>query len=156
MAQTTTQTSAVDMKVEVSTDGSAWVDISGSANKVDIGPQDRAVGSAFTFDGDGAVLTYGKRQPVDVTVTAIYTETASTEAFEVVRAYHETTDGDTMYLRWTPIGEVATAGHSIYSTGAAKLKSFQYPGGDAGSGDPILFTFTVIAANITRTASVTA
>jgi hypothetical protein len=156
MAQTTAQVSAVDAKVEVSAAGSVWTDISGSANKVDVGPQDRAVGSAFTFDGDGAVLSYGKRQPLDVTVTAIYTETASTEAFEFVRALHETVDGATMYLRWTPIGEVATAGHSQFSTGKGYIKSFQYPPVDAASGDPIMISFTVTASNIVRTASVTA
>jgi hypothetical protein len=72
MAQTTTQVSAVDAKVEVSANGSAWTDISGTANKIDLSAQDRNVGAAFTFEGDGAVLTYGKRQPIDVTVTALY------------------------------------------------------------------------------------
>ena len=156
MAQTTTQLSAVDCVIEYSPDNVTYVDLSGTTNKVDLSAQDRAVGSAFTFDGDGAVLTYGKRQPLDVTVTIIYTETASTEAFEVVRALHETENGANIYLRWTPISETAPAGHGIYSTGAGKLKSFQYPNVDAGSGDPILFTFTVTASIITRTVSVTA
>ncbi|MFA6204342.1 MAG: hypothetical protein WC710_14285 [Gallionella sp.] len=156
MAQTTAQVSAVDAKIEVSAAGSVWTDISGSANKVDLGAQDRAVGSAFTFDGDGALLTYGKRQPLDVTVTVIYTETATTEGFEFVRALHETVDGATMYLRWTPIGEVAVGGRSQFSTGKGYIKSFQYPPVAADSGDPILTTFTVTAANIVRTASVTA
>jgi hypothetical protein len=155
MAQTTAQVSSVDAKVEVSAAGSVWTDISGTANKVDIGPQDRAVGSAFTFDGDGALLTYGKRQPVDVTVTAIYTETAG-EAAETVRALHETVDGATMYLRWTPIGEVAVGGRSQFSTGKSYIKSFQYPPVAADSGDPIMITFTVTASNIVRTASTTA
>jgi hypothetical protein len=155
MAQTTAQVPNAFAKVEVSTNGSAWTDISGSANKVDIGPQDRAVGSAFTFDGDGAVLTSGKRQPVDVTVTAIYTETAG-EAYETVRAWHETTDGATVYVRWTPLDETAVAGHGVYSTGAGKLKSFPYPPVDSGSGDPIIVSFTVTAALITRTTSTTA
>jgi hypothetical protein len=156
MAQTTTQTSAVDCKIEVSAAGSAWTDISGSTNKVDLSPQDRNVGAQFTFDGDGALLTYGKRQPIDVTVTVIYTETATTEAFEFVRALHETENGANLYLRWTPISEQVTAGHGVYSTGAGKIASFQYPPVDAASGDPIVTTFTVRAANITRTASVTA
>jgi hypothetical protein len=153
MAQTTAQVSAVDAKVEVSAAGSVWTDISGSTNKVDIGPQDRAVGSQFTFDGDGAVLTYGKRQPVDVTVTAIYTETASTEAFEFMRALHETTDGATCYLRWAPIGETVVGARSEFSTGKGYIKSFQYPPVDAASGDPIVFSFTMTAGIITRTAS---
>lgn len=151
MAQTTTQLSAVDALIEYSSDNSTWVDISGSTNKLDIGPQDRAVGFAFTFDGDGAVLTNGKRQPIDITVTAIYTETASTEAFEVLRARHETENGAVVYLRWAPIG--TGTGKNEYNTGAGKLKSFQYPPVDAASGDPILVTFTITASNLTMIAS---
>jgi hypothetical protein len=156
MAQTTVQVSSVDAKVEIGVNGSAWTDVSGSANKVDIGPQDRAVGNAFTFDGDASVLTYGKLQPIDVTLTVIYTETDTTEAFEVLRGYHETENGQTVYLRWTPLSETVTAGHNIYSTGSARLKSFQYPSVDAASGDPIICTATFTAAKITVTVSVTA
>ncbi|MFA6204341.1 MAG: hypothetical protein WC710_14280 [Gallionella sp.] len=151
MAQTTTQVSGVDVMIEYSSDGTTYIDISGTTNKVDVGPQDRAVGSAFTFDGDGALLTYGKRQPIDITFTIIYTETATTEAFEVLRARHETTDGAVVYLRWAPIG--TGTGKNEYNTGAAKLKLFQYPPVDAGSGDPILTTFTVTASNLTMVAS---
>lgn len=151
MAQTTAQLSAVDAKVEVSTNGSTWVDISGSANKVDAGTQERSVGQAFTFDGDGALLTYGKRQPIEVAVTCIYTETASTEAFEVVRALFETENGAAIYLRWQPVG--TGTGKAIYSTGSAKLKSFQYPPIEAESADPVLFEFVVVASTITRSIS---
>jgi len=151
MAQTTTQTSAVDCLIEYAPDGATWVDLSGSTNKVDIGPQDRNVGAAFTFDGDGAVLTYGKRQPVDITFTIIYSETATTEGFEVLRARHETVDGAAVYFRWAPIG--TGTGKNEYNTGSAKLKSFQYPPVDANSGDPIITTFTVTAALLTMVAS---
>jgi hypothetical protein len=151
MAQTTAQVPNVDCMIEYSPDNSAWVDLSGTTNKIDIGPQDRAVGSAFTFDGDGAVLTYGKRQPIDITFTIIYTETATTEAFEVLRARHETTDGAVVYFRWAPIG--TGTGKNEYNTGIARLKSFQYPPVDAGTGDPILTSFTVTASNLTMIAS---
>jgi hypothetical protein len=151
MAQTTTQLSAVDCGIEYSSDNSTWVDISGSTNKVDVSPQDRNVGAQFTFDGDGAVLTYGKRQPLDVTVTIIYTETASTEGFELLRARHETENGAAVYLRWAPI-QTGT-GHNEYNTGSAKLASFQYPPVDAASGDPIITTFTIRTPNLTMIAS---
>ena len=154
MAQTTTQLSSVDCMIEYSSDNSTYIDLSGSTNKVDVGPQDRNVGAAFTFDGDGAVLTYGKRQPVDINVTIIYTETASTEGFEVLRARHETADGAAVYFRWAPIG--TGTGKNEYNTGLAKLKSFQYPPVDASSGDPILVTFTITASNLTMVASTAA
>jgi hypothetical protein len=97
------------------------------------------------------VLTYGKRQPLDITVTAIYTETASTEAFEVLRARHETADGAAVYFRWAPQG--TGTGKDEFNTGLCKLKSFQYPPVDAASGDPILVQFTFTTANLTMVAS---
>ena len=151
MAHTTTQQSAVDCVIEYSPDNVTYVDLSGTTNKVDLSAQDRAVGSAFTFDGDGAVLTYGKRQPIDITFTIIYTETATTEAFEVLRARHETDNGAAVYMRWAVIG--TGTGKNEYNTGLAKLKSFQYPPVAADSGDPILTTFTVTASNLTMIAS---
>ena len=47
MAQTTAQISAVDAKIEVSAAGSVWTDISGTANKIEIDAQERAVGTSF-------------------------------------------------------------------------------------------------------------
>jgi hypothetical protein len=146
MAQTTAQKSSVDCRIEYSPDNSTWVDLSGTMNKVDIGPQDRAVGNAFSADGDASVLTYGKLQPVDVTFTIIYTETASTEGFQVLRVRHETENGAACYFRWAII---TGANQNEYQTGLSKLKSFQYPSVDAGSGDPILTTFTATCAKIT-------
>jgi len=147
MTQLTAAISAVDQKVEVSTNGSSWTDISGAASIVTIEPQERGVGSAFTFDGDGALLTYGKKQPVSITVTLVYSE-GTGDAFEFVRAVHETVDGGAFYLRISPQG--GAAGEAQYSTGSCKLASFQYPSGDASSADPIMTTFSCIASAITR------
>jgi len=69
MAQTTDYLSGVATKVEISTDGgSAWSDISGSSNVVTPSPQSRMSGEAYTFDGDTALVGFGKREPMDVEV----------------------------------------------------------------------------------------
>jgi hypothetical protein len=142
--------SGIASKIEISTNGSTWVDISGATNMVDVPEQSRMSGAAYTFDGDGAVLARGKREPIDLTVTIIYTEVDSTEPFEVVRGLHETDDGADIYLRWSPDG--GGTGDNQYSTGASNLSGFQYPPVNSASGDPIVTTFTVTAALITTAA----
>lgn len=147
MTQTTGQISFVNAKIEISTNGSSWTDISGHTSSIDVPAQARASGEAYTFDGDTALITGGKREPVEITVRIIYTE-ADTDAFEVVEAEFETDDGDPLYLRWTPKGSGANT--SQYATGACEIVSFQYPGGDASSADPIMTEFVLKAASITR------
>lgn len=140
MTQMTNAMSAVDALIEISTNGSVWTDISGFTNKLDVTPQSRASGEAYTFDGDTAIITHGKRQPVDITVNVLYSE-GSANPFETVRAIHETTNGGTIYVRWSPGG--GDSGDFRYTTPACKVTSFQAPQVDAGSPAPIPCVFVV-------------
>ena len=146
MTQTTDKFSMAATKVEVSTDGSSWTDISGQAQKVESTAQIRKSGEAYTFDGDTALVCGGKREPIEVTVTIIYNE-ESDEAFDLARAEFEADDGDAYYVKWTPGG--GTGGDYTYSTGAGEIVSFKYPDGDAGSGDPVICEFTIKTAELT-------
>lgn len=153
MAQTTTAIGSVSNKVEVSTNGTSWTDLSGSLSVVDPDGQERAIGSAFTFTGDGAVLVYGKLQPVKIKCKGLFTPTTG-EAYVVVEAIHATVGGGDIYLRWSPEG--GTSGNKRLSTGKAKLSSFKHPTVDAGDENPIPFEFEVTAGTITVTAVPTA
>ena len=51
MAQTTNSIWGGAAYVEISTNGSAWTDISGHANQVNPAPSERRQGEAWTFDG---------------------------------------------------------------------------------------------------------
>ena len=92
MAQTVVGMSGVNALLQVSADGSTWTDISGSANQVSATEQTRMSGEAYTFEGDYAVVTAGKREPVELAVRVLYTEEAA-ESFETVRADGEATGG---------------------------------------------------------------
>lgn len=140
MAQTTDGISGVANVVEYSTNGSAWTDISGYANVVTAEPQNRKSGVTYTFDGDTAIVTFGKREPFSITVRLVYTEDASSP-WEALRAIHETANGGAIYLRWTPKGE--TAGNFVLTTPATKISTFPYPSPDATTGDPVLVEFKV-------------
>jgi len=147
MTQTTEKVSMAASKVSVSINDSDWDDISGQAQSVEVPAQVRKSGEAYTFDGDTALVTGGKREPVEVTVKIIYNE-ESDEAFEIARAEFEADDGDAFYVKWSPLG--GSGGNYEYSTGAGELVSFEYPAADASSGDPVLVSFTVKSAKITQ------
>lgn len=148
MAQTTTALSWKDADLFYSTNGSSWTEFSGFASQVSIGGGDRQSGSKFTFDGDTAIITRGKREPIEVTVSVVYTEGAS-DIFEIVRAAYE--NGTDLYVRWLPKGN--TTGNFQFSTSAGIAKSVPYPVGEAGSGDPAGIEFTVMVASVTKAAA---
>ena len=146
MAQTTGAISQSGFKVEVSTDGTSWTDISGQASNVTVDGGDVPVGEQMTAEGGEAiVVSSNKLEPRDVTVRSVYTEGA-TEAFEVVYARYTGSD-KSIYLRWSPAGGVA--GDNQYtcavggSAAAVPITSCTLPELDAGSSDIALFEFTV-------------
>lgn len=146
MAQTTGAVSCTDAKVEFSTNGSSWTDVSGSANSVDPGTQTRQNGETYTFQGDTAILTAGKREPLDVTVRAVYTETAG-EAYATLRAAFEAT-GSVGYIRYSPRG--GATGQDVYTSPAGIITDCSYPMADATDADPKLMEFTVRVAYLTK------
>ena len=145
MAQTTNAMSFKSNKIEISTNGTAYTDISGFANSVDVGGGDRQAGEAYTYDGDTAIIAIGKREPVEVTVKVVYTE-GTGDPFETVRAAYE--DGSALYLRWSPKG--GSTGAFQFTTSAGYVTTLGYPVGEAGSGDPVLIEFTLKCASITK------
>jgi hypothetical protein len=154
MAVTTTSMSAVDATVEVSADGSTWVDISGSANSIEPGDQPRMTGTAYVFQGDVALVASGKREPLEITVNALYTETAG-ETFETVRAWFEA--GTRCYFRYSPQGVGAT-GRAVYTAsndgttaGAVVITTLSWPTAEAETADPVAISFQVMAPALIRT-----
>lgn len=146
MAQTTGAVSGSGAKVEFSTNGSSWTDISGSASSVDPGSQSGMAGEIYTFAGDNAIITAGKNEPIELDVKIVYSETAG-EAFEVVRAQWQTS-GRAGYLRWSPRG--GTTGQFQYTTGAGVLVAFSWPPATAEDGKPIMCGFKLRVAAITK------
>ena len=138
MTQTTGQLSMACGQIELSSDGITYTDISGSAQSITGVTQTRMSGEGYTQDGDTAVITGGKREPMTPTITAIYTED-DTEAWELARAEFEAACGDALYVRWSPGG--GDVGDQRYYTPASEIISFDYPPLDAADGGPIKCTF---------------
>ena len=148
MAQTTGAISFKAAKVEIGTTGTtAWSDISGTFNKVEVGGRERAVGSIHTADGDTPIVTRGKLSAADVTVTCVYTEVAG-EAFKVVHDLFVASGGTDFWIRWTPAGSATT--YYRYTSGAGVINSVTLPVGEVGAGTPVMFAFKVTAPSITQ------
>lgn len=145
MAQTTGGMSMKDCSLEYSTNGSSWTDISGFSNSIEPDGGDRKLSETYTMDGDTAIITKGKREPIDLKVRIVYTEGGS-DPFEVVRAIHEA--GSDFYLRWSPKGGDST--EFMYTSPAGAIQSFPYPGGDTGSSDAIMTEFVLKVPYVTK------
>lgn len=147
MTQVTDAMSGVAGYVAVSTDGSNFTDISGYANYVEPDPQARTSGETYTFDGDTGIVTFGKREPVEIMVRIVYSEGASSP-YDTLKTQHETAGGGRLQVRWAPKGN--TAGNQQFTSGTdSKISEFPYPAPDATSGDPVLLEFKVKTASIT-------
>jgi hypothetical protein len=147
MAQTTGAFSAVNALVEVSTNGSAWTDISGFSNKVDPGDATRASGEVYTHDGDTAIITGGKREPLEIEYSFVFTHGAG-DVFEVVRAQFETAGGGPLYVRWAPKG--STTGNFRFTSDAGVVTKFLYPGADAEEPKAAMGGFTLKTPKVTK------
>lgn len=145
MAQTTGAISFKDVKLEISTNGTVWTDISGFANEVGLGGGDRALAETFTFDTDTPIITPGKRASIDVTVKAVYTEGGSDPYVMVESAYQ---NGTKLYLRWSPKG--GSAGQYSFAADPGYVAGPPYPRGSADSADAVPLEFTVKSPKITR------
>ena len=144
MAQTTDGLSFIAANVFVSPDGSTWTDASGFGASVAVGGGTRTTGEQNTFVGDTPIVKSGKRASTDITVRYVYTEEAA-DPFEIVRAQYET-PGGLLHVQYTPV----EPGGFWFDTGAGIITEFEYPQGEALSGDPVMSEFTVKCAALTK------
>lgn len=145
MAQTTGGISCVNATIEVSTDGSVWTDISGSTNKIEPSGGNRLTGESYTFDGDGSIVTAGKRETTDINISVIYTETAG-EGFEYVRSAFENVTQ--LYLRYSPAG--GASGDAMYTADPGVVTEFGYPAIEASEGGPIMCEFVLKTSKLVQ------
>ena len=142
--------SSCDMCVEIMT-GTAWTDVSDNMSVVEPPEQTRMHGQGYVFGEDVAMVTVGKREPVEVTVRGIWAEGTADPFYDVYAAF--TADcGDLIAVRWSPGG--CTTANDAFNTNTTKSEviSLMFPAGDAESADPIYYQFVVKSNAITRAA----
>jgi len=128
-------------KVEISTDGTNWSDISGKFNTITPGGGARETGETHTGGQAKPVMGVGGLAAVELTVKILYTEGLSDAYKKVLDAYKA---GTALYLRYSPLG--GSQGQFMYTTDEGIVTTAPYPGGDVGSGEPIPVEFTLKTA----------
>jgi len=132
-------------KVEVSTNGTTWTDVSSSMAAVEMDGGERDVGSVTAFGQDYPSVGVGPRKEVKVKLKVIYDEGTS-GAFETLRAAYE--NGTNVYVRWSPLG--GTSGKFQYATDPGYVTVFSYPSGESESANPILVEVEVVTPKVTK------
>lgn len=151
MAQTTGGISPAGFTVDVSTDGSSWTEVSGTAATVEVDGGDIRVGSQHTAEGSQAVVvTSNKQEPITLKIKAMYTEVTG-EAWKVVDAIYRS-DDKRLYARYSPKGgndgdlRFVTAANGVAAPAA--LVSCLPPDGDVDDEDPAMFEFSVMTPGL--------
>lgn len=149
MAQTTNQVPLACGKVEIAEDCATWTNISGETQSISGTEQSIMIGDAYTLEGETALTGAGKREPLDLVVTIIYTE-ADLEAYEIARKIFEASDcGNTICIRYSPRG--GDAGEEQLTSIQGVLSSFTYPAIDASAGGVVMGSFTVHTPGLNTT-----
>ncbi len=149
MPQTTDAVAMSCSKLEFAPDCAAFQDISGESQSVSGTEQSLLSGEAFTFSGATAIIKGGKREPMEIEVVIVYTETDA-EAYEQIRAVFEATDcPSNVCIRWSPAG--GNAGDEQVTTQSGVITGFTYPPIDASTAGPILAGFTIKVPGVDTT-----
>lgn len=143
MAQTTGAITGSASAVWLKVAAGSYVDHSGQSQSVDAVSASRVNSEAYTFEGDNAIILLGKEEPVEVTVSFLYTEVAL-ELWETAQAAFAA--GSTVQVKWQPKG---TLGSEIETIASGYITSIDYPAVDASSAGPVIASITVKAPGIT-------
>jgi len=155
MAQTTGGLARSNFKLEVSNDGTTWVDISGAAAGVTPGGGEQMVGEQNTADGAFPIVVSGKKFSArTLEFNCVYTDTANEPWKFVSTRYNSVTP--TVYVRYSPEGGAIGNQRFLVADGAgnafaAPIVNCLPPEGDATTGDPLMFTFSVICPRLYET-----
>jgi hypothetical protein len=144
MAQTTTNMTWENTKLEFSTDNSSWTDISGSTNSVEDSGGEIDISKLFTHGTATPIVGFGKKTEHKIAVNVIYTETAGESWAILSAAYEANSDA---YFRWSPAG--GTSGKKRYTTSKGRITKLPYPSGKSESSDPVQISAELTCASVT-------
>lgn len=139
--------SFVAADVEVSQDGAVWTDLANYGSSIAVSGGDRGTGEVNVFSDERPIVKAGKKASQDIVIRYVYTEEVA-GPFATMRSWDDAVGG-VIYVRYWPAGK--TAANFCYSTGQAIIITFDDPGGEAGSGDPVMCEITAKCEELSRT-----
>ncbi|OFZ67030.1 MAG: hypothetical protein A2V79_01090 [Betaproteobacteria bacterium RBG_16_56_24] len=132
--------------LSLSTDGVAWTNYSGWTAAISQSGGERAIGGAYTFDGDMEIVTTGKRAHLVYTIRMIYTEESAPNPFPVVENAY--LNRQALYFRWVPFGGVS--GNWQFISDVGWMANPPFPFGEANDPNPASFEFELHTRYVTR------
>jgi hypothetical protein len=94
--------------VEISTNGTTWTAVSNATVKIDDIELSRPSGEAYVGgSSDYATVTIGKREPVELTLTFLYSEASGSAANTIFDQFQSA--NPRLGVRWSPRGLVGSA-----------------------------------------------
>ena len=154
MALPTGILSSCTMCVELSTDGTSWTDFSDYLTVLEPGAVTRDTAEESTFGEDVMATAVGHRNPIDITIRSVYTDsTATTNPFSYIWGQCTTNCGGALAVRWAPAG--CTTTNQVFSTATAtghysRLTSQTPPAGNAGDAAVLTWEAVVRAPELYR------
>jgi hypothetical protein len=146
--------SSCTMCIEIATDGggTTWTDFSDWLTVLEGPTSSRDTGELPVFGEDKRIVTYGKLGVTDVRIRGVWVDdaaTTTTNPFCVAYTAHKTACGGPFAVRWAPAGCATTSQVFTTDLDSAKISELMYPGGDAGSADPLVWEALVHSNDIT-------
>jgi hypothetical protein len=132
-------------KVELSADGTTWVDVSLDSNKIDVGGFELETEGTHVFGQNKMYQSVGGTGLGTVTVSAFYQETPSTAAWVLANTAFE--GRSALYVRWAPKG--GTTGNFKFTSDAGYVKNPVWPSGEYGAA-PAMVEIEVETPYITK------
>jgi len=138
---------AGNFAVEISTDGATWTAVSDATVKIDDVEMTRPSGEAYVGgSSDYATITIGKREPVEITLTFLYSEATNAAATTIYDQFESATP--TLGVRWSPRGLVANArayatSNDGSATGLGVITNVTLSALDPGEAEPYVAMVTV-------------
>lgn len=138
---------ARSLAIEVSTDNTAWLAVSNAFVRIDNIQMTRLNGETYVGGSfDGAIVTWGKREPVELTITGVYNEETASFWLTVYNRFISATP--TLGVRFAPQG--LGTGNAVYATsldgsttGLAPIISVTLDTLEPGSGEAAMASVTV-------------
>lgn len=130
MTQITDHATLRNVKVELSADGSTWIDFSGEANSVEPGGGNANPRVLYPLLASKPVLAATPADPVTLDIKVVWREALNSATALAMAAYEQQFP---IYARYSPTGSGTS-----YQTGPAFVTKPPYPGGNVESGKPLL------------------
>lgn len=131
-----------EVEVDLTPASSSYANIDSWATEIAVTDEQVNTTEAYTFTHTGPIVFAGNPQPVNVTVTCVYTED-TTDPYQNIKGH---SIGTAMDIRWSPAG--GASGDLQFTTSGGLLIRRGFPQGNAEGGSAVVFPFEVRCSSV--------